>query len=105
MSEFPRSDDWLQEMARFFYALKDPLRMRILVVLSQAGELTVSELVRAVRVSQPLVSWHLRRLRNTNLVRVKREGRTALYSVNLELIEGRLAAFRALLVEALDERA
>jgi len=100
MDDLRALDTRLRESARFFYALKDPLRLRIIVVLARAGEMTVTELVRAVRVSQPLVSWHLGRLRIAGLVRVERDGRIARYSVVLEEIERRLASFRALLAEA-----
>jgi len=89
----------LRQLTRFFYALKDPLRLRILVALAQTGEMTVTELVAAVRVSQPLVSWHLGRLRVAGLVQVKRDGRVARYSLDLEALESQYADFRALLTE------
>lgn len=87
----------LREYARFFYALKDPLRLRILLVLARAGEMTVTELTRAVRVSQPLVSWHLGRLRAAGLVRVERDGRIARYSAALDKIHHLLGSFDDLL--------
>ncbi len=90
----------LRRMARFFYALKDPLRLRILITLVRAGEMTVTDLVHAVRVSQPLVSWHLARLRAVGLVQVKRDGRVARYSVDREVLERQYAEFQALLADA-----
>lgn len=95
------SEARLRQAARLFYALKDPLRLRILVALAQAGQLTVNELVRAVRVSQPLVSWHLARLRAAGLVRVARNGRTARYSPDLAVLERQYRDFRALLPDNL----
>jgi len=89
----------LRQYARFFYALRDPLRLRILLALIQRGEMSVTELTRAVRVSQPLVSWHLARLRTAGLVRVKRDGRAARYSAALDEIHRLLADFDRLLVE------
>jgi ArsR family transcriptional regulator len=93
----------VREVSRFFLLLKDPLRLRLLATLAGKEELTVSELVRAVRVSQPLVSWHLSKLRAAKLVRVRRHGRTACYSVDLSEIERGLEGFRALLAEGDDE--
>lgn len=87
----------IRQVARFFYALKDPLRLRIFLTLGQTDEMTVSDLVHVVRVSQPLVSWHLAQLRNAGLVRVERDGRIARYSVDLETVERQLTAFRTLL--------
>ena len=92
----------VREVSRFLLLLKDPLRLRLLATLASRGELTVSELVRSVHVSQPLVSWHLSKLRVANLVRVRRDGRTAWYSVDLNEIERGLQNFRSLLAEGDD---
>ena len=40
-----------------------------------AGEATVTELVAQVGLSQPLVSWHVGRLRAAGLVTTRRSGR------------------------------
>ena len=53
-----------------------------------------------MRVSQPLLSWHLARLRTAGLVRVERDGRVARYSAALDEIDRHLAAFSALLTGA-----
>lgn len=91
----------LREIARFFYALKDPLRLRILVTLAQEGESNVTDLARTTRVSQPLLSWHLARLRTAGLVRIERDGRIVRYSVDLDEIERQLTVFRALLEQGI----
>jgi DNA-binding transcriptional ArsR family regulator len=89
----------LREIARYFYLLKDILRLRILVTLSSNKEMTVTELARVLRVSQPLVSFHLRPLRDHGLVRMRRSGREAYYSLNLPEIQRRQAEFMELLTE------
>ncbi len=93
-------DARLRQAVRFFYALKDPVRLRILLALAQAGEMTVTELVQAVHLAQPLVSWHLARLRAAALVRVARDGRMAHYSLDLEALDRQWADFRAMLNES-----
>ena len=90
----------MRQATRFFYMLKDPLRFRILLALVRAGEMTVTDVVRAVRVSQPLVSWHLGRLRLTGLVRARRDGREVRYSADMDVIDRHCDDFRALLAEA-----
>ncbi|MBN1953428.1 MAG: helix-turn-helix transcriptional regulator [Anaerolineae bacterium] len=97
------SDTQLRQIARFFYALKDPRRLRILITLAQAGEMTVTELAKNIRISQPLVSWHLGQLRTAGLVNVERSGRIARYSIVLESIEEQLMAFRTLLLASAGE--
>jgi DNA-binding transcriptional ArsR family regulator len=66
-----------------FRALADPTRRRILELLAER-ERSVGEMVDRFRVSQPALSQHLRALRGAGLVRVRRDGRRRLYSVNAE---------------------
>jgi DNA-binding transcriptional ArsR family regulator len=90
----------LKETARYFHALKDVLRLRILVTLTECGELTVTKLARTLRVSQPLVSFHLRPLRMLGLVQVRRVGREVYCSINLSEIQRRQDEFMQMLVGA-----
>ncbi|MCX7682782.1 MAG: metalloregulator ArsR/SmtB family transcription factor [Anaerolineae bacterium] len=92
-------DAELREMARYFYALKDILRLRILVTLGDR-EMTVTELAQELRISQPLVSFHLRPLRVLGLVQVRRVGREVFYSVNVAEIQRRQDEFMNLLTRA-----
>ena len=65
-------------------ALASGTRLRILGVLADRGELGVAELSRYVGLSQPLMSWHLRRLRSAGLVQARRYGREVRYSLDVE---------------------
>jgi len=78
-------------------ALKDVLRLRILITLAESGEMTVTELARVLRISQPLVSFHLNPLRVLGLVQVRRVGREVYCSVNLGEIQRRQDVFTAIL--------
>jgi DNA-binding transcriptional ArsR family regulator len=64
-----------------FNAVAEPRRRQILDLLA-AGELPVNDLVRALGVAQPLVSKHLRVLREVGLVQVRDEGRQRMYRLN-----------------------
>ncbi|MDE3229155.1 MAG: winged helix-turn-helix transcriptional regulator [Chloroflexota bacterium] len=70
--------------ARFFRALGDPTRLRVLQLLldAPAGEVSVSELVEALDAPQSRVSTHLGCLRWCGLVRARREGKQVYYRVN-----------------------
>jgi DNA-binding transcriptional ArsR family regulator len=70
----------LKAVAVVHKALADPTRLRILQRLSE-GDGTVSDLMRHVDLSQPLVSWHLRRLRVAGLVETRRSGREVVCSL------------------------
>jgi DNA-binding transcriptional ArsR family regulator len=66
--------DELRELRIVHKALADVNRLRIVRRLA-AAEATVAELVSQVGLSQPLVSWHVGRLRAAGLVMTRRSGR------------------------------
>ena len=61
-------------LANLFKALSEPIRVRILVLLLQNGELCVCDLVGILALSQSVISRHLAYLRNNNIVIARREG-------------------------------
>ena len=69
-----RPADELRELRLVHKALADVNRLRIVQRLAEA-EATVTELIDQVGLSQPLVSWHLGRLRAAGLVETRRSGR------------------------------
>ena len=89
----------LKDMARYFHALRDVLRLRILITLAESSEMTVTELAQTLRVSQPLVSFHLNPLRVLGLVQVRRAGREVYCSVDIGEIQRRQDEFMAVLEE------
>jgi DNA-binding transcriptional ArsR family regulator len=64
-----------------FNAVAEPRRRRILDVLAR-GERPVNDLVEQLGLAQPLVSKHLRVLREVGLVDVREEGRQRIYRLN-----------------------
>jgi len=66
--------------AKVFKALADPVRLKIIEFLRD-GEKCVCEIILHVDIAQPLVSRHLKILRDSGLVRVRKEGNRRYYSV------------------------
>jgi DNA-binding transcriptional ArsR family regulator len=64
-----------------FNAVAEPRRRQILDVLA-GGERPVNDLVEKLGVAQPLVSKHLRVLREVGLVDVRDEGRQRIYRLD-----------------------
>jgi|SRR4249920_4165016 DNA-binding transcriptional ArsR family regulator len=64
-----------------FNAVAEPRRRQILDVLA-SGERPVNDLVMLLGLAQPLVSKHLRVLREVGLVDVRDEGRQRMYRLN-----------------------
>lgn len=88
----------LRDLTRYFYALKEAWRLRMLHALAEDNELTVSDLANRLHISQPLVSWHLRRLRQAKIVNVRRKGRQSYYTLDRD----RVIAYQAELEELLN---
>ncbi|WP_257162572.1 ArsR/SmtB family transcription factor [Corynebacterium cystitidis] len=63
-------------------ALDSPLRMSILLLLHERDHV-VHELVDELQKSQPLISQHLRVLKNSGLVQSTRSGREVVYSLTV----------------------
>lgn len=71
----------IADLPRYFKVLGDETRLGILRLLAD-GELCVCEVVERTGLSQPLVSHHLRVLKQYGLVRDRKEGRWMHYSLN-----------------------
>ena len=78
------SQSSLRELKTFHRALGDETRIRVVQILANEGEQPVSALVHRVRISQPLMSWHLRRLTRAGIVRTNRVGREVRCSFDRE---------------------
>ncbi|OUE24496.1 ArsR/SmtB family transcription factor [Clavibacter michiganensis] len=91
-------------MADIFDVVADPTRRDLLRVLldrravpeAPTGEISVSELVQTLGISQPTVSKHLRVLRDIGLVSVREEGQHRYYRLEpapLEALDAWVAPF------------
>lgn len=76
-----KSADATQLLAETFKALGDPTRVKIAFALSRE-ELCVCDLANLLGASQSAVSHSLRTLRQLKLVKYRREGKIAYYSLD-----------------------
>ena len=76
-------NEFLLELADFFKIFGDGTRIRILQLLL-TGEKNVGELAEALDTSQSAVSHQLRILRQNDLVKYRKEGKTVFYSLDDE---------------------
>jgi ArsR family transcriptional regulator, arsenate/arsenite/antimonite-responsive transcriptional repressor len=70
----------MQDMLKVFKALSEETRLRIIKLLDQ-GELCVCDIVAALGMSQPKVSFHLNVLKEAGLVSDRRQGKWTHYRV------------------------
>ncbi|MBI3914852.1 MAG: winged helix-turn-helix transcriptional regulator [Chloroflexi bacterium] len=71
----------LKGLREYYRALSDAARLRIVEQLAESDH-TVTELARGLKMSQPLVSWHLRRLLRAGIVKMVRTGRKVRVSLD-----------------------
>jgi DNA-binding transcriptional ArsR family regulator len=71
----------LQELAETFKVLGDPTRLNIITLLSKR-EFCVCDIAAILQATNSLISHQLRILRNLRLVKVRREGQNAFYSLD-----------------------
>jgi ArsR family transcriptional regulator len=82
------SDPEADGTARLFKALSDPHRVRIVNLLANAGEaVCVCDITDAIGLSQPTVSFHLKKLVESGLLDREKRSTWAYYSLNRDAID------------------
>jgi ArsR family transcriptional regulator len=76
-------DEW-KDLKVAVKALAGVARLSMVYHLSKQPEMTVTDLTALLGLSQPLVSWHLRKLRKAGLASTRRVGRQVYCSLNTD---------------------
>jgi DNA-binding transcriptional ArsR family regulator len=76
----------VKPLALLFQALANPRRMQILLLLREMGSMNVSRICNELGLEQTQVSHNLKCLTFCDLVRVTRDGKSRIYSINDETI-------------------
>jgi ArsR family transcriptional regulator len=64
-----------EDLARAYAALADPVRLRLLSLIADAGEICSCELQEPLGKSQPTISHHTKQLAEVGLIAGERRGR------------------------------
>jgi DNA-binding transcriptional ArsR family regulator len=81
-----------RELKAHFVGLANPTRLAIISLLA-GGEMSASDVARRLKLSQPLLSWHLRVMRKGGLIQTRRNGREVRCSINRKAIKESQARF------------
>lgn len=73
----------MDDLTKYFKILSDETRLRILVLLNKE-KLCVCQLCGILELSQPKVSKHLAKLRDSGMVKVTKEGLYVYYQLNIK---------------------
>ena len=75
-----KADNQNRFKSTVFHALSDPIRLEMLAYLRD-GEKCVCEIVPHLNLIQPLVSRHLKILKDVGIVRCRKDGTKRMYSI------------------------
>lgn len=88
-----------RQRENLFKALADGQRREILRLL-RGGELPAGHLAERLGLTPATVSHHLAKLRDAELVRVRREGQQRIYALNVSVVEDALLMLSRLIAPA-----
>jgi len=80
------------ELAQVFAALADPVRLRLLSLVAEAGEVCSCDLERPLGKSQPTISHHTKALAEAGLIVGEKRGRWTWWRIAPEQIASLRAA-------------
>ena len=75
----------LRKMAEIFKVMNDPTRLKIINALL-LSEMCVCDIAALMEMTQPTISHHLKILRQSSLIKYRREGKVVYYSLDDEHI-------------------
>ena len=88
-----------KSLSEAFKLFADPMRLRILLLLTENDEMHVNALCKELGQSQPAVSHHLALLRDGKLIEMRRDGKFNYYHVSGGEVCEQIAAFLNLAFE------
>lgn len=79
--------------ANTFKALSDPVRMNILDMLRKQGSLNAGEIASEFNLTNATISYHLKILKNADLIYERKEKNFIFYELNTSIFEDILTWF------------
>jgi DNA-binding transcriptional ArsR family regulator len=89
------SVDTVQDAARVLKCIGHPLRLRIIELLDNGGEMTVTDIRETVGLEQAVASQHLNLMRDKGILRARREGVHVFYDISDEKVVRVMDCLRA----------
>jgi ArsR family transcriptional regulator len=91
----PLTEDDAEDLAVVYAALADPVRLRLLSLVAEAGEICSCNLQEPLGKAQPTISHHTKILADAGLIRGEKRGRWVWWQLvpeRLDVIRGSIAA-------------
>ncbi|NJK82641.1 MAG: helix-turn-helix transcriptional regulator [Saprospiraceae bacterium] len=76
------TEAFLEDATETLRAVAHPIRLAIIDLLAQHGQLSVSDIHETLDIQQAVASHHLRILKSKDVVEVTREGKNSIYALS-----------------------
>jgi ArsR family transcriptional regulator, arsenate/arsenite/antimonite-responsive transcriptional repressor len=83
----PLAQDDAEDLAAVFAAMADPVRLRLLSLVADAGEVCSCNLLEPLGKSQPTISHHTKVLAEAGLIRGEKRGRWVWWQIVPERLD------------------
>ena len=77
-----KDKNFIVKSAALLKSIGHPIRVQIMIALSQKTSMTVNSLSQQLNIDQPVMSLHLAILRKKSIIKVKRNGKQSEYSIS-----------------------
>lgn len=98
------SEQKMNDCIPFLTMLGDENRQKIMFILSEEAELTVTQLTERLTLSRPAVSHHLKLLYDNHLVSVRKAANERYYRFNFEYVRDTLTELLDTVNEQIEKR-
>ncbi|PCH65723.1 MAG: transcriptional regulator [Bacteroidetes bacterium] len=82
--EIQKVNESINELSKVLSLAGNDVRMKILYLINKEGELCVCDLSDILNMSVPAISQHLRKMKDGDIIRDRKDGQTIYYSLKTE---------------------
>lgn len=84
MEKLELNSDQIQKAAELLKAVAHPLRLKIVKLINEKGEVNVNVIYNTLKIEQSITSQHLKMLRGVEAVDTRRDEKKIYYTLNAE---------------------
>lgn len=75
----------INEYAKIFKILSEPIRIQIIMIIFREKNVNADKILKKLNITQPTLSFHLKKLVSTKLIKFKKVKQSCIYTLNWEL--------------------
>jgi len=84
---FVIDDKAIKQASLTYRAINHSVRLKIIEIIHKATTINVTPIIEKLKLEQPVVSAHLKILRDAEIVTTERKGRSVYYSINYKQVD------------------